>query len=842
MGNSYIGRQSFSLDDDPDYRSYVQSINDADRRLRQTDQELNQADGEFRQANEQEQRLKHILNNGPAEIQRLEQSISQLSSSISNNQSELGLMQQAVGAAEAQVQDTQSQIENNKKSLGAANSELAQTKSECPAPLTPECDLKIQEKTDVVENIKGELVGLESQKGLQQKQVQELRGKIQRTQQKIKSDNELLSKNQNRIAQVQKELQVATAQLTQAEHRTREWGQRVHQLRGQLRQEQDYHQRLSSDFARYRDDLIYNINVYNSNGAVEGEKDGSQDGSEQAISIGESHGRSDGTDDGFDDGTQAGKNRDFARGRQVGRNEGTDQGTQNGTADGKFQGAKQAHIDLGQKEGIANGIARAIKSDAKVVGTQQGIDNGNQRAINDGRIQGRKIGQEEAVKQLESGDLKKVSVDGSYAKSFQGTFSRTIPSLPSGYRGHSFSPSTFNGKDVYRRAFTDGYIYSYDYQVVVEYNNQVPNIYNNTYDSYYRDNYDSAYAKDYPESYKGGYNTGFQEVYNTVYENYRSQYYKLTYDETYKNPNRNSIDYIDSFKQNDAQAYAKKYEEIRKDAFIIADADTYNKMINQRIAEFKAQRIAEVNNIYANHPVLKYESSKINDVGVRKITPHDGYYQPGETVLHSIVIKNFGSKAMVNAKIKSRNGEEVALPEIPARSIVEVNSAVISTLADSLPINKNYSVGIYVLAPLSSEDRVQGLHYSNIEKALLVENDAKDVRVAYPVYVSGVVNDFAFSGLKFGQVQQLKLEMLNMSEVIYYDLRVELISNANNDIFVKKFSPIKEINSGLDLDEAKIIISDIKDRTANIEIKAVLKHKDVILGVIENPVQFKVLP
>jgi hypothetical protein len=840
ISHAYIGYQSFTLDDDLDYRSLKQAIEIANQRVRDSERELGEAQFVNQQLLTRESQLHEVISNNPLRIQQLEQIILQINQEISQTQTEIPQMQIALTEAQNQLLEANNQIASSQSQLITAKQDLEQTKISCTPPGSEDCNIQIDEKQTVVANLQGALVGLRGQKGIMQTQVQQLQLGIQNSTAKVKTDQVKVENTQAEIINVTNETETAQNELIQLEQHIQETEDRILQTQGQLQLDQSGYQNVSIEFQRYRDELIYNIDLFNNNGAIRGDSDGRKDGTDQARYQGENHGHQDGSEDGNYDGTKNGKYRDYTNGERKGEEDGTAQAKLNGTSDGKSQGIQKALQDLGTKEGIANGIDRASKSDAQVVGTNQGIASGLDRSLKDGQVQGRKLGQEEAIKQSESGELKKINIEGPYARTFQGTFAKRSPSMPPGFRGPSFSPSTFYGKDIYRSAFTDGYIYSYDQNVSIEFNRTIDFVYNSSYDRAYKLSYDSAFSQTYTESYNGGYKDGFNAVYNRVYNETKNRQFQISYDLTMKDPDRNNSEYTTAFQKNSTEAYNKKYEEIRLQAFQQADADTYSKNIKLRIAEFKAQRLVEVKDIYANHAVMGFESSKITDAGVRKITPHDGYFQPGETILHTVVVKNFGARSLIGGKIRALTGEESELPEIPARSIVTVRGAIVSSIAVNARTDIKHQAVLQVIAPLTSQDLVQAVHFDNPDKAIL-KREVKDVAISYPIFFSGVRNDFAYKGLKFGQVQQLRLSLMNMSDVIYNNLNVEVSSNANNDILVTKFAAIPEVNSGLELADGKIIISDRRDMDRTIEIRALLKFKGVVLGVLNAPITFKVL-
>lgn len=694
--------------------------------------------------------------------------------------------------------------------------------------------LQAQINTLQMENVKIQEALVQAQAANDQNVIKELNSKAQQNAQQINENQNQIAKANQRIQELNRALSDLQRDIPTLEQSVRGMVGELNHIEAEVRRQREQAHRAISDFERFARDLEIDIERYNNAGANDGENDGHRDGSDTAYSMGPAAGQEDGRNDGLNDGTSAGRQRDYNNGQSLGLTEGRKDGISKGTQEGKHQGIVQALTEVGTREGIAAGADKAQKSDADKVGSQQGTAAGLSRASATGKVNGIKLANEQGLTAHESGNLHKVELNGAYS----GLFSRSIPHLPTNFKGRNHSPSPSYGREILRRAFLDGYEATYAYSVVAEFERLIGSIYNSAYDSSYRASYDSAVAQTYRDSYDKGYNDGYNAIYPNQFEQSRKAQYAVSYKETLNNPDRGSGVYKESFKSNEETTYKNKYEEIRADKFAVVELDTFNKNIAQRTEEFRQRRALEVEDLFTKHPVLAFVSSDIHDGGVDGITKSDGVYQPGETIAHSVTIKNFGKQPMNDLTIISSTGQSQKLPQIPAESEVTIKGAIVSTIDPKTEQRQKHLTAIRIKAPRTSQDSLQAVHYQNAAENLLVNSDAKQVNVLYPIYVSGVENHF--DSLRINQVQTLKLSLMNFSDIIYRDIDVEMVSNASTDIFIRKFAQIPEVNSGLELQDSRIMPERF-DFGRTIEVRGVLKHNGVTLGVLEKPILFKVV-
>lgn len=772
VGSAYVGTESYSLEEDWDYRRLKDNMNEERRKAEVLDRNARDASAMLHHKKRELEQNALKLQNLPSQLAQLNQQIQGLLNQINAFKAENQKLQQALSHA----------------------------------------------ATDPNPSI-----------------AQQLQAKIQQNNQQIAANEahiEKVKQSRNETARVLEQSQRNRVEL---EASINSLSHELERVQSDARRQLDYAHRAISDFERFSRELEMDIERFNSAGATEGASDGRYDGREMAQSLGSSSGYEDGTNDGFQEGTSAGRRRDYDRGQGIGLDDGKRDGIQKGTQAGKNQGIEQALIDIGAQEGTAMGISLAQKSDANLVGEKQGQEAGLKRSIATGNKNGVKIAEAEGLKNHESKSLHKVEINGA----FSGLFSRTLPHLATNYRGRNYSASPSYGREIVRKAYVDGYNTMYQQTVIAEFENNVAGFYNSAYDNAFHRNYDSAVAKTYEDSYNSGYHDGYNTIFSKQFEQSRRAQYAVSYKETADKPDRESSTFKNSYKANQTAAYNKLYEEIRVKNFNSAELATFNKNIQQKTEEAKVRRTAEIDALFANHPILSFVSSEVHDGGVDGVTKSDGVFQPGETVVHSITIKNFGSKPLAGATVVSSTGQSQKLPEIPAQSEVVIKGAVISKIDTKLAPNSVHQSAIRIAAPFTSADKLQAVHFSKASENLLVDSEIKKVKAFYPIFMaSGYKNDF--TSLKINQIQPLHLSLLNTSDVIYNDIDVVMTSNSSTELFLSKFKQIAEVNSGLDIEDAKLMPSR-HEVGKTIELRGVLKYKGITVGVIERPLVFKVV-
>jgi hypothetical protein len=595
-------------------------------------------------------------------------------------------------------------------------------------------------------------------------------------------------------------------------------GRRSEEARRRLAKAAD----LREDYYR---SLIVAIQNINRDGARGGEEHGAYDGSDLSRRLGDQYGSSDGQADGYNQGTTDGQERDYRRGADQGERNGAARARIDGERDGKNEGIVSGNRTAGSREGRAAGINRAIESDASNVGTLQGKKAGLERAVKTGQIEGRNIGESETTKKLESGELSSQTISGPFA----GSFSRRAPAYPGDFNGQRYSPSIFHSKEIARRAYADGYEVKYREYARYEYLRRIDGDYNQAYDADYGRYYNQAINRNYPAHFDQGIREGDARAYSRDYPILKAQAYKIAFDQTNANPNRASAEFKSSYNQSEVLSYTEKYEDIRSANFTRVEAEVFAANIAAQTEIFRQKRISEVSGIYNNNAVLQFVSAEMLDAGISGIAVLDGVFQPGEKTNHSVTLRNFGFKEASNVSVQVNGGALVKIPSIPARSLVVIKGAA-ETLVNTA-LNSTFKASLKVVSALSSNDAVEGRHFEKITSGTLKEADAKSVKVAYPLNLSGL----ALNGQLLKDVKnKLKVTLTNNSLREYKgELKLKLIANSQNEIITKEFASVSSLESSVSLTDAEILVSQDADIYRDLSISVRVEQNGVLLGVLE---------
>ncbi len=572
----------------------------------------------------------------------------------------------------------------------------------------------------------------------------------------------------------------------------------------------------------YREELIAAIKKINNEGARVGQSDGSNDGADLSWRLATERGQADGNGDGLNQGTLDGQDRFYRRGAEQGDREGSARAGINGQKDGTNEGTIAGNRSAGSREGRAAGIKRADGSDAASVGIAQGKKAGLDRAVKTGQVDGRNIGENETTRKLESSELNAANLNGAFAGSFQ----RRSPEYPGDFNGANFKPNINHSKDILRRAFADGYVFTYRQYTRFEFQRRIDGDYNQRYDAAYRSSYDVAVNREYPSYFDQGRRDGDAAAYNREYPIAKAQAYRVAFDQLNSNPNRGSAEFKTSYSQSELAAYNERYEVIRSANYDRTEEDTFAANIATQTEIYRQKRIAEVTAIYTNNAVLQFVSSEMVDGGIKGVALLDGVFQPGETTNHNVVLRNFGFKEALNVSVILEGGQAVKLPSIPARSIVTIKGAGQGSVNAAL--NATFKSSLRVASALNTQDAVEGRHFDKLNSGILKDADQKAVRVAYPIGLAGLSLE---SQLLKGTKNKLKINVSNNSKREYKgELKIKLIANSQNNIITKEFSPVTSLQSSAALSDAEILVDSEQDAYRDLAISAEISQNGVVIG------------
>lgn len=829
---AYYGTPSFQLEDDPDYRQYQFNQQESKKRLAEAEQLRINKENEVKKLDHELLELRRRIQSIPQDKQKLEQERSALQNQIQNLKSEISLLETGFAQIKATADQSQAEFKIATATLESKKIELSNLNKTCVATPTPECQKAIEDKKAEITTLESEWVKIRDVNAQNKAKLEEAQKPLDRKRGELKTAEALLVSNETKLAELLKLEQNSVQRENQL---LSELNRAKSDLLLLIRKLDDAERRMADSsriFNQYRDDLIRSIDQVNREGYINGERDGDNDGTELSRMMGRDIGVRDGSNDGLIDGERAGRERDYNRGIQVGEREGADRGRLEGDRDGINKGRDAGHIDAGNREGQIAGIDRANKSDAAKVGDLQGKTDGLNRAIRTGMEIGSAKGEKEGIALFENTDLSQVELKGQ----FLGSFERRTPSMPGNYQGPRFNPNRPASKEVFKRAYLDGYVFKYRDEVVLEFSRRIDAEYNQSYDASYQDNYRTAVEREYRDTYEDGRRSQDARAYAREYKPSFDRAYQITFNETTAKPNRNDSVYKEAYRSMEAHAYSTRYEDIRSEVYARVEADTFSKNIAEKTEEFRQKRLAEVKALYENHPVAQYVSSSIQDGGNQGVAKLDGLYMPGEKIVRNIVIKNFGKKELVGAKAQFVTGEEVVLPNVPARSVTTIVAGAVSTIPANTKNGSAYKDHMRVQVQASSKDAVQTRHYEDLNKSLLKALDTKDVVAQYPLQLSGLALSDSFALLN--KKVNLKANLANLSKRDYAD-EIQVDLTGSSSVITKPFNNINGLKMGsASLSDAEILVSSEKDTYVSLRVQGDLRIRGVKVGEFTSPLDF----
>jgi len=629
-----------------------------------------------------------------------------------------------------------------------------------------------------------------------------------------------------KVVELSKQLGASKLELGQINPRLEQANRDLQIVNQNVQNAQARLQQIVRDREQYRQDLIAALSMINREGANRGQVDGSNDGAGLSRKVGVDRGSRDGDTDGFNQGTVDGQDRYYKRGADQGERDGSARARLDGQRDGTNEGTRAGNSNAGNREGRIAGLKRGDASDAAVVGTAQGKKAGMERAVRTGAVDGNNKGETETVQKFESGNLDSVSVSGPFAGSFQ----RRTPEYPGDFQGPSYNPSVWNSRDVMKRAYADGYVEQYRGYTRYEFLRRIDTDYNQSYDARYASSYDQAANREYPEYYERGRREADARAYNRDYPVVKAQAYRVAFDAADANPARSSDDFKSSYKSSELSAFNERYEQIRRANFDKNELETFNANIGTQTEIYRQKRIAEVTTVYSNNAVLDFVGSEMFDGGISGVAKLDGVFQPGETTLHTVTLRNFGLKAAENVSVALDNGSLVKLPAIPARSVVKITGAGLSKISAGSSIGSTAKTLLKVVSTLKSGDYIEGAHFDNLGESVLKTADVKAVRVAYPLTLSSLSLQ---SQLLKGVANKMSVTLTNNSKRAYNgELKVSVLANSQSQILSKEFAAISSLQTSAILSDAEVLVTDEKDIYRDLSFSATISQNGVTLGVL----------
>lgn len=858
----YIGRKSFTLLDDQEYKdvsnrvsSFAQQLNSKTAALTEQEKKVTAAQKNKNEINKEIADLSTAIVSALTEQTNLKKSIPNLRRAVKGASDQLDVAKTAATA-------TQSKVDGIKEAVSLAQEELKTIREVCKATPTPDCKAKLTSAKDKLDEAKAPLQDANRINQVAQRQLDAKTKALEARQTELKEANEKIASIDKDNETRSTKLESQKASLAAAEQSLKNEQTVLNPLRRSYRDALNSHNALMTQKNDLKEMLITRIMRINSIGASVGEEAGSIDGDYYAEYIGIPAGQTDGDRDGTQNGTSAGQSASYNRGLGQGEIEGNSSADTQGNIDGLKLGTYQGHVAAATEDGNADGEEAANNSDAANVGTQQGRTAGFDRAKKEGKFSGEATGERQAIDKHESGSLETSVVDGNFA----GAFAAIVPDYPGfnciqvggrryyrddynwrrdrGWRpDHQICPNfrpnqhaelARTNRPILREAFMDAYLISYRHNRRGQFVQSIDAYYMNNYEASNRAAYSTFSNREYPRYTDQGRTDGYNSAYNARYPIIKEEARRSAFESSISNPNTDTPEYRSTYSSVKDAAYNKRYEEIRSANFGREELSTFDQNIAEQTEIFRKDRFSKVDAIYENYPVIKFVSSEMKDGGINGIAKADGIFQPGETTLHSVTIMNFGAKAAEGVKVKINNGEFVTLPKIDGKKKTTIKGALKDSVSTSSRIGDRHETKLSVYSPLSAEKKIQGRHFYATSAEMVNGGDVKTASVAYPMSLGSLKTA---SQLLINQENSLSLSVSNNSNRKYTgDLQIELDVDSKTWIITKNFDDIREIgtSSSTTLNSAKVLVASERDVFTPLTFSAKIKKQGVTLGVLNS--------
>jgi hypothetical protein len=554
---------------------------------------------------------------------------------------------------------------------------------------------------------------------------------------------------------------------------------------------------------------------------------GSQDGIEVARRTGDSLGERDGRTQGAAKGEQDGRARDFTRGQAEGETNGAREGTAAGREQGVREGQAEGFRMAGAQEGEASGLQKAEASDASQVGTREGNQSGLSTAQRDGLSRGQGIGESEAIREAESASLNPSIIRGPFA----GTFNSQVklPAFP-GATGTYRNDESGHSRSIIRLAYIAGYSMGYDASAAETYNANIGPIYQEAYQRNYNTSYSAMVNREYQDSFRQGKERQFQAAYDREYRAIYQQVFPVAKEDARKNPDRRNSTFINAFKTSESSSYDRRYGQIREQSRTTAHQNVYAQNIAGETEKARQVRKAQVLDLYSKFPVVKFEASSTNDLGIRGVAASDSVYQPGEDVGLNTVIINYGQREAVGLKATTAAGETFNLPSIPGRSVVTLQGIAKTAIAANAREGSQASLDFSITGQVeSSEQAIQGRHFVDLRGKVLARATHRQA-VAFPFQVTELRST---RPLVLGETTAIQTSIMNKSGRPYEGkIDLELDTSMGKGAVSKPFAGLTGLSGQTSVADAQILIDNGDLLYSDLEFSIAVRQNGVLLGYL----------
>lgn len=849
--SQFIGVLNFSLADDPSYLNEQNKVKEQAKLVASIKNKIERSEDELARFIESKLEKERLKERNEDKIHALNSQINQINQNIPSMKQEFSELTRLIPLDENQLVQINNQITTTKAEANTLSNQANLTKNEIrnKEALIRELESRVPPATSAeITPIRTELMRLSTRLNTEEtrlnkleERVDELKNKATNLTQKIASDKERkiflereISQIDTRISKLRHEINLfnneniqLTTQINQLANSIISERNELSSLKSQLTAEDQRLNQISQNFRNIEASLINLVLTNNRDGVNNAKSDGFKEGAQTANTIGNSEGIRQGTRDGQNSGEEKGRERDYTSGFQKAIPVGLKDGEVKGTSDGKVNGRNTGNVKKGEAVGYDDGIRRANNSNASSVGTTQGEKSGLESAITDGRIEGEPIGEKESIINNENKPVTEVIINGQFAGTFQGE----IPSFPGSKRTY-FNNNNNQSRIILRKAYAAGYDSSYDDACENNFYQLISNVFTNIYNKNYENHYNQAYNVYYDDSNKVGYKDGYKESYDKSYKDFYSKNFKLTYDFYFKNPETNSIQYQNAYKETELQLYNFKYEEIRKSYKDIAHKKTYEENFSKQVQTFRNSRALEVSDLYKKNPVLKFISSSISDAGDLGVGAFDEIYMPNEMFIHHIQIINLGGTEAKNATIYLKSGKNFIIPSIPANSKVLLKGIANDQIPAALREGNKFLSESYIThdqyTNLNEKNKkIVQRHFFDLVKNQLNNIDKKNILVDLPIKISNVsINSPLFINEEIAltvNVENKSKKPLLGSILINSNILKSEIKNPKNI----------EIKNSHAITDGTIKISGLENLFSKANADLIIKSNNVVVGRVD---------
>ncbi len=630
------------------------------------------------------------------------------------------------------------------------------------------------------------------------------------------------------IAQVNTiEARLTEIQAIKAANETanKESNQKIAQVKVETKKLEEIANRLSQAHAKsrerrdeYKEKIVIQILRTNHAGSNRGQDNAIEDATDLASELGSLYGTRDGSLDGEQDGTKDGRQKvraeAQAQGDSVGSRDAFDQGNIDGQREGQISGNRRR----GSQDGTNTGVSQAQNSDATAVGAEQGRREGMDRAISNGSGDGKALGSSQAITKYESLKLKEVLLGGA----FSGAFGRTTPTYPdSRGRGNRYNDRGSYKEAILKEAYKDGYEFSYNRTHRRHFNDVIEKVYADYYSRQYEIMFRNFSDRDYPQLRQQTFNEAKSYAFNRDYSGHKNAAKVQSEEQTFNSPDTGSSDYKVSFENSRSSSFQSEYSRLEQASRAKESEATYN--VNYPIIKEhnRVSTFSKVEEVYTKSSVLKVESIKVREVGIKGVGFEDGIFAPGENKVYDIKISNFGAVEKTDVKVFI-NGQGYNLGTIPGQSM-----ATITAVAKGLVSSKLGSIdNDQVILTASAANDIESRHFTSAKDGVLESENITNGKVRYPIAMAKL----GLSGeLIRSKSVGMRLQVENNSKKVYDDIKVVIHSDTDG-VITKEFSNIRNLTDSKTLIDAVIAVDEKDQAYKPINITAYLEKDGVIVG------------